>query len=82
MPQETTILPLLVKETEAARLLAVDVSTVRRWRRLGDGPPFVKFGPAQGSPVRYPVDLLQRWVADRVRTLTLGAAQRMDEPGQ
>jgi len=44
----------LLNETEAARILAMQVTTLRRWRWSGKGPRFVKIGAA----VRYdPADL-------------------------
>ncbi len=46
--------PALLNETEAARILAMRVTTLRRWRWAGKGPQFVKVGAA----VRYdPADL-------------------------
>ncbi len=44
----------LLKETEAAAILNMEVTTLRRWRWAGKGPVFRKFGAA----VRYdPADL-------------------------
>ncbi len=46
--------PALVNETEAARILKLQVTTLRRWRWAGKGPRFLKLGAA----VRYdPADL-------------------------
>ena len=46
--------PHLVNEHEAAQVLGLKVATLRRWRWLGQGPPFIKIGNA----VRYdPADL-------------------------
>lgn len=39
----------LLKEKEVARLLNVEMATLRRWRWQGKGPSFVKIG----SAVRY-----------------------------
>lgn len=51
---QTTSLPRLMNEHEAAEYLAVRVATLRRWRWAGRGPRFVKIGAA----VRYdPTDL-------------------------
>ena len=45
----------LVNEDEAARMLALRVTTLRRWRWAGRGPRFIKVGAAA---VRYdPLDL-------------------------
>lgn len=46
---ENIIAPALVNETEAARILALSVKTLRRWRWIGKGPRFCKIGGA----VRY-----------------------------
>ncbi len=44
----------LLKESEAARILNVEIATLRRWRWAGKGPRFLKIGGA----VRYdPADL-------------------------
>jgi hypothetical protein len=44
----------LLRETEAAPILGVEVATLRRWRWAGRGPCFHKIG----SAVRYdPADL-------------------------
>jgi hypothetical protein len=44
----------LLTEGEAAELLSVEPTTLRRWRWSGDGPPFRKIGAC----VRYhPADL-------------------------
>lgn len=49
-----SIEPLLLREQEAARLLSIEVATLRRWRWAGKGPRFRKIGGA----VRYhPQDL-------------------------
>ncbi len=51
---EDTAARALLNETEAARILAMQVTTLRRWRWAGKGPRFVKIGAA----VRYdPADL-------------------------
>ena len=39
----------LLHEAEAAKILSIKVSTLRRWRWSGDGPLFIKLGAA----VRY-----------------------------
>ena len=48
----------LVKEQEAARILAVTVSSLRRWRREQRGPAFIKVERS----VRYDLRALERYV--------------------
>lgn len=49
----------LLTDVEAARLLGLAVSTLRKWRfeRRRGGPPWRKLG----SAVRYPLNLLRVW---------------------
>ena len=56
----------LLHETEVAKILSVKVSTLRRWRWLGEPPPFIKIGAA----VRYDPQALKDYLAERVRTST------------
>jgi hypothetical protein len=42
MEQNTLPLPQLLSEKQAARLLAVSVAALRRWRREGRGPKFAR----------------------------------------
>lgn len=58
--------PRLLKEAEAAQVLCLKVSTLRRWRWAGSGPRFLKLGGA----VRYRQDELHRYIAERERTST------------
>ncbi len=62
--------PALVNETEAARILKLKVTTLRRWRWAGKGPRFVKIGAA----VRY--DL-----ADLTATIEAGRRNSTSDPG-
>ena len=48
-------------EGELADMLNISVATLRRWRLLGHGPKFVKFG----SAVRYSSEDVQEWLASR-----------------
>ena len=56
----------LLHEAEVAKILSVKVSTLRRWRWLGEPPPFIKLGAA----VRYDPQALKDYLAERVRTST------------
>ncbi|MFL6417323.1 MAG: helix-turn-helix transcriptional regulator [Bryobacteraceae bacterium] len=48
-------------EKELSELLNISVPTLRRWRAIGEGPEFVKCGPAL---VRYEWTTVQRWIAE------------------
>jgi predicted DNA-binding transcriptional regulator AlpA len=54
----------------AARYLGLATATLNRWRCVGTGPRWRKFG---GS-VRYSVADLETWAAAQVRHTTAGAA--------
>jgi Helix-turn-helix domain len=56
----------LMPDTEAALLLGVEVTTLRRWRWAGKGPTFRKIGHA----VRYDPDDLDAFIAAAKRTST------------
>ncbi len=56
----------LLHEAEAAKILSVKVSTLRRWRWSGDGPRFIKLGAA----VRYDPQQLKDYLAKQVRSST------------
>lgn len=60
----------LVNETEAARILNLKVTTLRRWRWAGHGPRFIKVGAA----VRY--DL-----ADLTAFIEAGRRSSTSDPG-
>lgn len=49
-------------ETAAARLISVSRRTMQRWRVLGDGPAFCRFGPRR---VLYDAAEIDRWAASR-----------------
>ena len=56
----------LLHEAEAAQILSVKVSTLRRWRWSGDGPRFIKLGAA----VCYDPQQLKDYLARQVRIST------------
>lgn len=70
MPNRATDKGQLVNEHEAARILAIEVATLRRWRWSGQGPCFYKIGAA----VRYRADDLAEFIqrARRHSTSDLG----------
>ena len=67
----------LLEPEAAACLLGVRESTLRRWRRLGHGPRFVRTVPGPRGHVRYTRRLLQEWAAGRVE-----APARRRRPGR
>ena len=62
---KTAVSPLL-REQEAAAILNVKVSTLRRWRWAGKGPRFRKIGGA----VRYSVEDLKTFIEASARSCT------------
>jgi hypothetical protein len=50
---------ILVKEADAARILCLEVTTLRRWRWAGTGPNYIKIGAA----VRYDEQDLKDFIA-------------------
>jgi predicted DNA-binding transcriptional regulator AlpA len=58
----------LLKEREAASALNLSIRTLRNWRVLGRGPPFLKLGRA----VRYRRSDIEVWQNEAVRTSTSG----------
>ena len=63
---QTSSLPRLLKEQEAAEILNMEVSTLRKWRWAGEGPKFLKIGAA----VRYDPEELKDYLAKQVRVST------------
>jgi Helix-turn-helix domain len=58
--------PMLLRPTEAARLLAVHPQHLANLRHSGRGPEFVKLG----SAVRYDADALRAYVEANTKTST------------
>lgn len=52
---------VLLGEPELAELLAVDVATIRRWRRAGELPPAVEIG----GTLRWRADAIDAWLKSR-----------------
>ena len=46
---------------QAAKLIDVKVSTLTRWRRLGEGPDYFRTGESRFSPVRYRRASISAW---------------------
>jgi hypothetical protein len=52
----------LLTEQDAAEPLQVDLSTLRRWRREGAGPPCLEIG----RQVRYRPAAVERWLTGTI----------------
>lgn len=63
-PQLLSLQPLL-NEHEVADLLGISVRTVQEWRRLGEGPPFLKLTSHKRGVVRYDPEDLRAYVVER-----------------
>jgi hypothetical protein len=49
----------LLTEEQVSAITAIPMGTLRRWRCVGDGPPFIKMGNGPKARVRYDaVDVL------------------------
>ena len=59
---------LIVREVEAARLLAVSVAALRRWRREGRGPSFVRLERCIG----YRLADLQSFITENLQVPSAG----------
>ena len=57
---------ILLNETETAEQLSLKKSTLRKWRCLGKGPSFVKFG----SAVRYEQAAIITFINDSIKQST------------
>lgn len=66
----TTPAPLarLLRPAEVADLLGVDARTLADWRTNGNGPSYVRIGPARRGTVRYREDAVAAWL--NARTVT------------
>jgi hypothetical protein len=60
MQQAAVALPQMVCEKQAARILAVSVAALRRWRREGRGPEFTHLERC----VRYNIKSIESWLAE------------------
>ena len=61
MTQQNMVIENLLNEYDVARLTALSVASVRRWRLLRQGPRFVKIGAA----VRYRPEDILAWLQSR-----------------
>jgi predicted site-specific integrase-resolvase len=60
MEQIPLTIPQLLGEKQAARMLAVSVAALRRWRREGRGPRFTRLERC----IRYDIRAIERFLAE------------------
>jgi predicted DNA-binding transcriptional regulator AlpA len=57
---------LLLNERETARRLAISAALLRKWRRLGEGPQYVRLGRV----IRYDCKTVEEYVRAHAVALT------------
>ncbi|MGO4440305.1 helix-turn-helix transcriptional regulator [Rhizobium sp. RAF56] len=62
----TKLEPILVRQAEAAKLLAVSERTLEAWRAQGKGPPWLRIGEGRGKGVRYAYAQLRQWAEKQI----------------
>ena len=50
---------------EAAAVIGVTPATLRFWRCVGKSPPYTKLGKSKQAGVRYNLEDIEAWKADR-----------------
>ena len=55
----------LMTTAEAASVLGIKAATLRKWRHLGRGPCFVRYGSGSGGRCYYRVRDINQWVDER-----------------
>lgn len=58
---------VLMKESQAAKILCVSPRALQKWRSNGRGPPFVRIS---ARCIRYRMKDLAKWTTDRLRQST------------
>ncbi len=55
----------LISPTEAATLLGISRRTLDGWRHRGGGPRYHKLSPGRAGRVRYALEDIDAWLAER-----------------
>ncbi len=66
----------LVTTANAAQLLGIQAGTLRKWRHLGRGPSFVRYGSGAGARCFYRLCDLTHWLDERTFKSTADATVR------
>lgn len=75
-PPVETRLRLLTRR-QAAEILNVSMGTLARWAGERRGPPFLKLVEGDAGSVRYPLDLLDDYLEQRLKLPKDGQAPRV-----
>ena len=62
----------LLHERDAAKILGVSGSSLRRWRSLRTGPAYVRVGGKPGGAIRYREADLAAWLASNTVSVATG----------
>lgn len=68
--------PRLLTRRQAAEILNVSMGTLARWAGERRGPPFLKLVEGDAGSVRYPLDLLDEYLAQRLKSPKDGHERR------
>ena len=75
---EPTSLPELVSEKTVSQRFHLSLNTLRYWRAIGEGPPFIKFGRDVRYNVAQLVDYIRRHTCEpRTRATAEEIAQNV-----
>ncbi len=61
---------LLVRSTEAARLLGITAQTLAKWRMAGRGPRFIRLSPTPQGRCGYRLSDIREWLEARAAAST------------
>lgn len=59
--------PLLLTETEAAKLIGFSIRTIQKWRMVGRGPQHVR---VSSRAIRYRREDIDAWIESSLRSST------------
>jgi len=56
----------MLSEQQVADCWGLARVTLRYWRKVGGGPPWCRLGGEHSGPIRYPVEQLRAWIAEKI----------------
>lgn len=57
----------LLSTKEVAEVVGLTDQTLRQWRMRGEGPPYYRVGDGRRYRVRYDIEKVEAWLAERER---------------